>query len=945
MKAKTTHPVPESKGYKPPAKMQSKKVNFETKNMVAGKRENGSTTSSTFGITHNTLLAKPGKKWYEQLPEGKSTGKVQNETEDVILKRRLAQALHQHDGELYKKHTESRSRRSEMQWVHTVLSKGTLADKVAAHTLLIQDSPVHNLSSLDTLISMVSPKGKKECLMAMDGLRDLFLSDLLKPDAKLKAFSQRPLGEVHSVKDVGDSKKLLLWHFEDLLKNRYVTFLEAVEKVSFDQVDKMKLRAVACMYHLLAHNPEQEQRLLEHLVNKLGDRMHSVASRASHFLTQLTGQHPLIKPAVVAEVERLLYRPNISPKAQYYGLCFLSQLLLSDDEGDLARQLVRLYFGFFKKCAHAGEADSRTLRVLLTGVNRAFPYARSNDPDGTGAFLDDHLDIVFRMVHLADFNVSVQSLMLIYQVLDTRSSFSDRFYNAMYRKLLDPAIEHSHFQAMFLNLLYQSLNRDTEIRRVKAFLKRLLQGCMYLSPHIVCGVMILISELQKAKPKVLETTFLDNGACQLQEDEEEEHYEDAPNDSDEDENVEDKSAESNESKSGGGNGVSPQEEKDATPSWVHVNLHPQKAAGRDPRSYDPWARNPLYCGAEYSMPWELNHLAHHHHPSVALFAKHILHGTTLSYPGDPLQDFTLARFLDRFVYRNPKKQVPTEQEAKDSADAVFGKRRHYRPSGVRKLSVLSRDYMNLAPGNIPPEERFLYRYFHQTGLADKKKKKRKGADDDADSVASDDVERLLDLCEPEFDKELDFAGDFASRNKKKGTTKQASDDSEESEDDLDIDLDEEEVDLGDLQNDEEFQGAFKEFEGDIAEAKTTGGIREEDIEFSGDDEFGEPMSAPKKKHALSYGIGKKGNSFSLNGLLASAEQFSHLLDENATSGVDTTSTKALSNKDNASVKQLKWEMERDAWVRGQDWRSRKRKHGGARTASRRGKFGTRGKKR
>lgn len=29
-------------------------------------------------------------------------------------------------------------------------------------------------------------------------------------------------------------------------------------------------------------------------------------------------------------------------------------------------------------------------------------------------------------------------------------------------------------------------------------------------------------------------------------------------------------------------------------------------------------------------------------------------GNYIEYSGDPLQDFTLMRFLDRFVYRNPK---------------------------------------------------------------------------------------------------------------------------------------------------------------------------------------------------------------------------------------------------------------------------------------------------
>ncbi|EEC01674.1 conserved hypothetical protein, partial [Ixodes scapularis] len=508
---------------------------------------------------------------------------------------------------------ESRSRSSEMRWVQTVISKGVLADKVAAHTLLIQESPVHNTASLDALLAMVTPKGKKECVMAIDALRDLFLSDLLRPDEKLKAFSQRPLEDVNA-SDIVGARKLLLWHFEDTLKQKYTSFLQSLETVSFDQVEKLKMRAVTCMFHMLTGASPllfPLQLLLQRLVNKLGDRAHAVSSRVAHLLSQLTNHHPLIKPSVVAEVERLIYRPNVAAKAQYYALCFLSQLLLSDDEGPLARKLVSLYFDFFKRCVQKAQADSRTLRVLLTGVNRAFPYARAGAPEGTGV-PDDQLDLMFRLVHLMDFNIATQTLMLLFQVMDAKSSLSDRFYGALYRKSLDPALEHSTQQTLFLNLLYRALKRDEEDRRVKAFLKRVLQACLYQTPHLACGMLVLVSEVLKIRPKLLETRSFDataqdapstNGiAGDADDDSEDEHYEDAPDDS-----------------------------------------------PRAPRGYKPLARNPLYCGAEHSAAWELRHLSQHHHPTVALFASRVLSGRPVAYPGDPLQDFTLSRFLDRCV--------------------------------------------------------------------------------------------------------------------------------------------------------------------------------------------------------------------------------------------------------------------------------------------------------
>ncbi|CAN7995585.1 unnamed protein product [Ixodes hexagonus] len=817
--------------------------------------------------------------------------------------------------------SESRSRSSEMRWVQTVISKGVLADKVAAHTLLIQESPIHNTASLDALLAMVTPKGKKECVMAIDALRDLFLSDLLRPDEKLKAFSQRPLEEVNA-SDIVGARKLLLWHFEDTLKQKYASFLQSLETVSFDQVEKLKMRAVTCMFHMLTYNPEREQLLLQRLVNKLGDRAHSVSSRVAHLLSQLTNHHPLIKASVVAEVERLIYRPNVAAKAQYYALCFLSQLLLSDDEAPLARKLVSLYFDFFKRCVQKAQADPRTLRVLLTGVNRAFPYAKAGAPEG-GGIPEDQLNLMFRLVHLMDFNIATQTLMLLFQASRPQSrlaSLSDRFYGALYRKSLDPALEHSSQQTLFLNLLYRALKRDEEDRRVKAFLKRVLQACLYQTPHLACGMLVLVSEVLRIRPKLLETRSFNatsedapptNGiAGDADDDSGDEHYEDAPDDSDADE------------------ALAPKQSREASAatapksSWVHTvaasTTHNPEGRSRALKGYEPLARNPLYCGAEHSAAWELRHLSQHHHPTVALFAGRVLSGKPVAYPGDPLQDFTLSRFLDRFVYRNPKKVAPpNEYKEKDLAGNVFGKRRQYVPLGARKMHVLSREYMGQDASRVPPEEQYLYRYFQQTGglKAKRKKKAEEEEESEAESVASDDVEAILDMCEPGVDGDLDFAGDFA--NAKKRT--KSGDGSDELDDEGDLDEDEDEdMDLAGLEDDEEYKQALEEL--NIGKGKA---IREEDIEFSDDE--GNDVRVNCRSHSLCLHFCR----FNMSGLLASAEQFSHLLDENASAGVDTTSAQALSNKDKASVKQLKWEMNRDAWVRGHDWRSRKRKFGGS----------------
>lgn len=169
-----------------------------------------------------------------------------------------------------------------------VRKKGSLLDRAAAFALLLQDSPVHNLDCLDTLIHWVSPKGKRECFIAMgefgcnefthpplttsnksgrrrkrlrtaneenrspfflstDALVDLFLHYLLPPSRKLVAFENRPLENLDVTKRA-DQTKCLVWYFEGQLKKMYMRFIENVEKLSYDKVEASKSKAVKMFF-------------------------------------------------------------------------------------------------------------------------------------------------------------------------------------------------------------------------------------------------------------------------------------------------------------------------------------------------------------------------------------------------------------------------------------------------------------------------------------------------------------------------------------------------------------------------------------------------------------------------------------------------------------------------------------------------------------------------
>lgn len=376
------------------------------------------------------ILIKPGGKWYDL----EYTGETSAEPQDPALLsqyKALAQQLYQHETELYKSKTEYQKGASSA-WMKTVVSSGTLADRMAAMTLLIQDSAVHSLHFVENLVNLVKKKGsRQQSLMALDTFRELLLSDLLPDTRKLWSFSQRPFNNIEKMssgnRDSRD-RRLILWYFEHQLKLLVAEFVQTLEALSHDSLTATKTRALAAAHELLCNKPEQEKFLLVQLVNKLGDPQNKIATKASYLLETLLHKHPNMKGVVCSEVERLLYRTNISAKTQYYAMCFLNQIVLSHEETPLANKLITLYFCFFRNCIKKKDVESKMLSALLSGVNRAYPYAEIGDEK-----VKEQMNTLFKVLHLVNFSTSVQALMLLFQVMDSQQTVSDRYYAALYK--------------------------------------------------------------------------------------------------------------------------------------------------------------------------------------------------------------------------------------------------------------------------------------------------------------------------------------------------------------------------------------------------------------------------------------------------------------------------------------------------------------------------------
>ena len=288
------------------------------------------------------------------------------------------------------------------QWLRQVLSSGTRSDRVAAMALMTQQDALHSLRHVRALVNMCAKRVRKEAYLALDTTKDLFLTNLLPHDRRLRTFdasvaawaaahpAKAPAASAGSAAGVsGESAKkrrrggrrrkggaaddakggakggaatagtwvaappspafLVLWAFEEELRAVYGAFLSALEDGANDAMAHMKRSSMRCAAQLLEGAPEGEGRLLSLLVNKLGDPDRKVATNAQHHLHTLCLKHTAMKTVVVKALRTFVLDPRSPQRGQFYGLSFLSQLPLHREWGDLTSLVLSTYLLVFQQ--------------------------------------------------------------------------------------------------------------------------------------------------------------------------------------------------------------------------------------------------------------------------------------------------------------------------------------------------------------------------------------------------------------------------------------------------------------------------------------------------------------------------------------------------------------------------------------------------------------------
>lgn len=264
--------------------------------------------------------------------------------------------------------------------------------------------------------------------------------------------------------------------------------------------------------------------------------------------------------------------------------------------------------------------------------------------------------------------------------------------------------------------------------------------------------------------------------------------------------------------------------------------------------------------------WESCLAANHYHPSVGKFASSV---GAINYTGDPLRDFSLAPFLDKFSYKNPK----TRQKSKLSIARRRIENQVYEP--VNDLKFLGKDKINA-------QDQFFHTFFLEQARRDKIKGISRHKNTKSEDLDEDEGFEMLEIGEVDKKLEDGFSTD---------------DEEEEFVDKLALSLMEETIEDDDLDDEDPDMKGWENLhqEGDGENEDLVQVDSENELEFSDNDESNPSQpdlndadedafmdnidSSDDEATNVQASFDSKQKKKSNDNVFASAEDYEHLIKE------------------------------------------------------------------
>ena len=732
----------------------------------------------------------------------------------------------------------------EKRWTHDILQKGTYDDKISALLLYIRQSPKMTLKYLEILIRLAENKNRRKNDGVIVGLKDLFLESILE-NKKYLAFNQKYNNKnKEGLKNISD-EELINSYYDDKIHHLYLRFINLLEEsINNEGIINIKKKNLEYLYEMLVKQPESEEKILQDIVNKLGDTSTEISNHTMKLLKQIQEQH-MNMSTIIFKYVTTFYTMNNKNEAKLNALNFLVQMEIPHGNNRVfLEESINFFFNLFNQISsdsdnknnnikekdlkneknkkkqkrlkklilenkNQNSINEKYLSLIVKRINILFKYVKKQQKqmEKINEIIHEKISVLFKLSHNKSLKLSIEILKLLFGIITTQDqNFVDRYYKSLYDLISNSSLSSSKHVKEALKLILMSLMFDNNNNRICSFIKRLLEMSLVSEPqYIICNLLI-ISQVLRNKNKLWKML-----------------------------------------------------EREQT----KINVF-----------YDAAKRDPQYAQGEHSFLNELYLLQKHYHPSVQRMSKFILQNYNkeiISYDGDPLVDFSLINFLEKFMLKNPKiKKDKKETKVVENDDDELkkflkGDEDDQNNNNKNENKKNENDFEFIEKFNkIYPEITSDKNYIKKM----KKKEKKLRDEEDMDDIIGDkefgqekqDLEDFADkVIEDEYKKfgkdiDDDDLGDYQDEEGDEKSDKDKNKEDNEEEDEQEEENEGEEIDDA-QENEEEVEDLFTEDENEDEEGVDEGD--EDNLDYDDEDGEFEEIEDGKNKNKNMNKKGKK----------------------------------------------------------------------------------------
>ena len=739
--------------------------------------------------------------------------------------------LYQKAKNLYEKYSESYDldkidfslkENKSKKWTNDLIKTGTFDDKISSLILYIKENPKFTLKYIEMLVKMLndnSNRRKKENLILV--LKDLFLNNLLNGIKHLPFNIKYKNNNNLEFKNISN-EELIESFYEDKIHHLYLRLILIIENnILNEPLIQIKKNNLNFLFEMLLNQPECEEKILSEIINKLGDPNSEISNFVINLLKNLQEQH-LKMSFVIFNNVKTFFTQSQNVKAKLNSLIYLTQMKIPFNNNKFIEESIKFFFELFNQFSkkedeaqienkkyenkkilnkkekknkimnrlkNESESNEKFLSLIVKRINILFNFIKNNKTqmNKINNLVQEKINILFELSHNKSIKLSIEILKLLFAIIQTQDlQYNDRYYRTLYDFINNFNLSTSKYLKDALKLILLSLIYDSNNVRISSFLKRLLQMCLCSEPNYIICVLIIISQVLRNKNKL----------------------------------------------------------------WKMIEKKEIFLNNKDNNNYyDYNKRDPKYSNSENCYLNEIYLLCNHYHPSVQRIAKFILENYNkeiVNYEGNPLLDFSLVNFLEKFVLKNPKiKKIKKNKNDNNENNLIENNLKNFINDDNENNNPNKIDYNNIELGD---DDFAFINKFNQVYpkitnsknyLKKLKRKEKKNKEKNEDDLI-DDFEDKNNI-----DEELEKYADKVIEDEYKKIDKNADEDDE---DNLEEELgsyEEEEDDNNNDENNDEEEDENNDLFADANDYKNQIEKNMENVEDEDDDDF--INKKPKKK--------------------------------------------------------------------------------------------------